>query len=199
MGGCKADRVKAVKLLYPLSDNRVEPNALTFRWKTEDVAPVRLVFGTTRFTTVLLDTTLTGNVATYGKTLQPDLTYTWRIEQGEHVATSTFKVMDIAMLFDGHYAGTVAAWNVVPGDTIITNSTAEIDLQKIGDAIWVSGAQNFVLEYATYGNMTMHYGVGGFPDDYKRLTLDYGQDSIHLFIAGDGRQGWHRWLFDAAR
>lgn len=201
MTGCKADRLKAIQLISPLSSDKVEPSGTTFSWKTKDDDPVRFVLGTKGFATTLFDTTLTGDAVTYREALEPCSTYSWQVEQGEHVSASTFQVADIAARFEGHYTGTMTEWGW-SGGTPFPDSTyaAEIDLEKIDDLMKVSGAQDLMLRYSyNSSKTTVIYDVPGSSSYAHSLALNYVNDSIRLYSSSGGQSGRHYWLFRAAR
>lgn len=186
---CRRDRTGGIQLITPASQSTVEPRDVAFSWQTKDDGPVRFVLGTQSFQTIVLDTTLTGDALTYPYTLHADATYMWRIEQGDYVNSSSFKIVDVAARFVGHYSGiaTVTRWLMGSGSSTSTHQ-AEIDLVRDGTGMAVSGDKEFSVPLYQYTDSTIVF-AHPFVHDGRYLTLDFVHDSIQILTSVGGLGG----------
>lgn len=197
LAGCKSDLFKAVKLISPAADSRVEPLDLTFKWKAKEADPVRFVLATPGFRTILLDTTFKGNTLTYPHALVSDSTYIWQVEQGEHVNSSSFRVVDVTARFLGHYSGRAHTYDYLMGvGGTTSNYLTEIDIARDGAKLHVTGDREFTVPLYTHSDSTLDFVIP-FLHMERHLLLDFVYDSIHIMTTDGGLGGQHTYWFDA--
>jgi hypothetical protein len=197
LAGCKADRFKAVHLVSPAAGSKVEPRDLTFTWTTKDADPVRFVLGTPGFAQILLDTTLTGSTLTYHHALVSDASYIWQVEQGEHINSSSFRVVDVSARFLRHYSGKAHTYSYLMGSGSSTsNYLAEIDIARDGNKLHVTGDTEFTVPFYAHTDSTLQYAIPYLHTE-RYLTLDFVHDSIHIMTTDGGLGGQRTYWFDA--